>query len=170
MIIKTVYIGLNNSCNLKCPMCTRQMTNHIFDNTYININNIIRFLDILKDLETIEIAGTVSEPTLYPHLFKLIKYLKSRNIFIIISTNGSTRNIKWWSKLGLMLDNNDEVIFAIDGSTQDIHQKYRVGSNLSKVLLNHKVFKQNSECKTTCQFIKFNYNQNDILNTMSLSF
>ena len=170
--IKIIEIGLLNKCNLKCPLCSRQIKNDNLKIKYKNILDIkllITTLDYFKSLNHVKLVGAVSEPTLYPDLFELIDYLKIRNISISISTNGSTHNINWWKKLGLLLNENDQIIFAVDGSTQEIHQIYRVGSNLKKVLENHNTIKKFSKCITICQFIKFNYNINDINNVKKLA-
>jgi wyosine [tRNA(Phe)-imidazoG37] synthetase (radical SAM superfamily) len=63
------------------------------------------------------LVGSLSEPTLYPYIFELIKYLKSRKIKIELCTNGDTHNPEWWYKLGKLFDLNDSVYFTICGST-----------------------------------------------------
>lgn len=95
---------------------------------------------------------------------ELIAYLKQKSIDIVLSTNGDTRNPEWWSTLAGMLREGDEVRFAIDGSTQEIYERYRVGGNLSNVLENHKAFKEKAK-KTkvldTIQYINFDHNKDD---------
>lgn len=170
--IHIIEIGLLNKCNLKCPLCSRQIKTKnvkINNKNILDIKLLIKTLDYFPFLNHVKLVGAVSEPTLYPELFELLRYLKNRKISISISTNGSTHNIKWWKQLGTLLDRNDQIIFAIDGSTQDIHHKYRVGSNLKKILENHKSLKNVSQCVTICQFIKFNYNISDINNVEKLS-
>lgn len=170
--IHIIEIGLLNKCNLKCPLCSRQIKTKnvkINNKNILDIKLLIKTLDYFPFLNHVKLVGAVSEPTLYPDLFELLRYLKNRKISISISTNGSTHNIKWWKQLGTLLDRNDQIIFAIDGSTQDIHHKYRVGSNLKKILENHKSLKNVSQSVTICQFIKFNYNISDINNVEKLS-
>lgn len=170
--INIIEIGLLNKCNLKCPLCSRQIKKKYdkikLKNT-LDIKLLKQSLDYFSNLKHVKLVGAVCEPTLYPNLFELITYLKQRSISISISTNGSTHNSKWWIKLGKLLKEDDQVVFAIDGSTQDIHETYRVGSNLEKVISNHKSLKSNSNCKTVCQFIKFNFNIDDIFNVEKLS-
>lgn len=160
-------IGLVNNCNLRCPACARQNDNHIKDNAFINLLDLKNFIVIART-KYVRLVGTISEPTLYPHIIELVKYLKDNDIAILVSTNGSTHSSKFWRELGGLLDYKDEVIFAVEGSTQEIHETYRVNSNLEKVLSNHRTFKENSTCTTTLQFIKFNYNISDMPNVYKI--
>ena len=121
------------------------------------------WINILKgypNLKTIYFIGTRSEHTLYPYFLELCEYIKGRSISIVLSTNGCTKTENWWNKLRDVLNNTDEVRFAIDGCTQEIYEKYRVGGSLTRVLLNHKAFKS-SKCNDTIQYITFNHNEHE---------
>lgn len=106
------------------------------------------------------LVGSMSEPTLYPHLISLVKYLKRKNILIEICTNGSTHDISFWKQLGKCLSNDDMVYFTICGSTQELHEKYRVGTSLAKILENAKALRSVKPIDYA-QCIRFNYNSDD---------
>ena len=53
-----------------------------------------------------------------------------------------------------LFDLNDKIVFTICGSTQELHEKYRVGSNLNQII-NHANSIQQSNKIDYCQFIKF---------------
>jgi hypothetical protein len=109
------------------------------------------------------LVGCMSEPTLYKKLFNLLDYIKNRNIRIDLFTNGSTHDKTWWRELNQHLNSNSMVHFTICGSTQELHEKYRVGSNLQQVLENAMAFKTGNQNKNdSCQYIVFNYNENDL--------
>ena len=74
-------------------------------------------LDAFVNLKTVIFAGKHTEPTTYPYLFDLIKYLKNRNIKIIINTNGTYQNANYYIKLKELLSENDRAIFTICGNT-----------------------------------------------------
>jgi len=162
--ITTFEVNLINACNLKCPLCLRQ-SNDFKNSLYykpireIKLDHLISFLDKLPNLRRAVLMGAVSEPTLYSKFFEFIKYLKSRDIVLRISTNGSTHNPKWWAELGTLLSKDDIVRFPIEGPTNELHSKYRVNSSLQKVLENHKALKENSEAITVAQMIQFQYNR-----------
>lgn len=166
--VREIEIGLINNCNLACPLCTRQMK--IFDDCLkyqgkyeICMNTLLNFLDRLEDLSIVNLVGSVSEPMIYKDIVLLCKYLKKRNIAINISTNGSLGKKSTWHSLGSVLDDSDNIIFAIDGSTQELHSINRINSNLNSVLENQGIIRQYS-VQTTLQFILFDHNKTDISN------
>jgi len=166
--ITNIEVDIIDACSLRCPVCSRNSV-ETHDNLkgqkkFLTLQENIEIFDRFKNISTVSFIGTRSESTLYPQLLEFIEYLKSRNIEITISTNGNSRDTEWWSTLGEKLDENDEVRFAIDGSTQTIYEHYRRGGSLNSVLKNHEALKNSTKCKTTLQFIIFKYNQHDINN------
>ena len=160
--VKVIDMGLTNKCNLRCPLCTYTVKEIYRDKfKYIDLKEYLNFMDKLPNLNTAIIEGNYSEPTFYPYLPEVIKYLKKRGVRIRLSTNGSTRNTQYWEKLGRCFDSNDVVRYSIDGSTQEIYSKYRVGGNLQKILKNHRALKENSEAVTVLQNVIFEYNEKD---------
>jgi organic radical activating enzyme len=168
--LTVLEIGLINKCNNVCPLCLRndkELMSRIPKNEQLQFDALVKFLDQLPNLTRVVLMGALSEPTLYPEFFQLIEYLRSRNIRIRISTNGSTHPVDWWQRLGPMLGPDDIVRFPIDGSTNELHSKYRVGSTIEKVLERHRAFKytesgaKNSEATTILQHIIFQYNEHD---------
>ena len=160
--VKILEIGLINSCPLKCPMCTRLDDDFktLEKGERLEFDKIKELINALPALETIDLVGTTSEPTHYPMFIELVKFIKSKDIRVYISTNANTRNEHFWKELGNILDRNDIIKFAVDGSTQEIYEKYRVNGTLQNVLDNHKHFK-NENNKSFLQFILFNHNSSD---------
>jgi len=164
-------MDLTGVCNLSCPLCSRNYT-HAQHMVYKNIrplDEIKKQLDTFPNLKRTFLAGQVSEPTLYPDFLDYLRYLKSRNIYVELFTNGSTRDTKFWKEVARILDDNDQVHFTICGSTQELHEKYRVGSSLQKVLDNAKVVRSIRPIDY-CQFIRFIYNKDDEKNVQKLEF
>ena len=168
--ITSVEIGLINACVLSCPMCLRLEAHgqRIKPNVYVAIENLIEKFDGMKNLNRVDLVGSVSEPTLYPDFIDLVKYLKGREIGIRLSTNGNTKGQKFWRKISSLFDSKDIIRFAVDGSSQELHSRYRVGGSLEKVLGNHRIFKEMSEAKTILQNIIFEYNKDDRSNIEQL--
>jgi len=161
--IKALEIGLNNTCNLACPMCTRQELKSKVKNL---LNNCELNLDILKkrinelNIERIEIVGSIGEPLFYSSIFNLIEFLNEKNIRIIISTNGSIKNFNF-EKLGRLLKENDIIRFPMDG-TFETHSIYRKNSDLNLVLNNIKKLKKETKATIILQTIIFKYNENQL--------
>lgn len=162
--ILEIELDLTGTCNLDCPLCTRSYSNaqHLLKYNERSVAEIIQQLDEYPNIKNCCMAGIISEPTLYKKFHELIKYLVTRNIELEIYSNASVHKPEWWAQLGKLLSPQDKVFFTICGSTQELHEKYRVGSSLSKILENHKAFKE--ACPHNIdyiQHIRFEYNSED---------
>lgn len=162
--IEEIEIDLTGTCNLRCPICTRNFV-HAKDMITKNIrplDEIVKQLDTFSGLKRFFIAGAVSEPTLYPQFFEFIEYLNKRKITYEIFTNGSTHDVQWWKALGEIVPSNCMTCFTICGSTQEIHSRYRIGSNLQNILDNASSYRLNLRKNDWIQTIRFQYNQEDL--------
>lgn len=156
-------LDLSGACNLSCPLCTRNYVHaqHLVYKNQRDLKDIIEQLDTFPNLQRAFVAGQVSEPTMYKDFLNYLRYLKSRNIYIELFTNGSTHKPDWWEKVGEILDETDQCHFTICGSTQELHETYRVGSNLAKLLKNAEGYRNVKKNNDYLQFIKFEYNADD---------
>jgi len=171
--IQEIELELTGTCNLDCPLCARNyiQAKELIITHQRPLKDITEQLDTYPNLRNVCIAGIVSEPTLYKDLFSLLTYLIKRNIEIELYTNADTHNIQYWTRLGNIVKNaNIKVFFTICGSTQEIHSKYRVGSDLKKILQHHEAFKKGNypDKKDYLQHIMFNYNADDFKNMDSI--
>jgi len=160
--IREIEMDLTGTCNLKCPLCTRNYAHarHLIKPNSRALSDIIKQLDEFTHLEVFYMAGTISEPTLYKDFLGLCEYLVKRKIAIELYTNGNTHEPDWWTKLGQILTANDRIYFTICGATQSLHETYRVGSSLEEILLHHQSFVKGNTYKIdTIQYIVFDYNR-----------
>lgn len=159
-----IEIDLTGFCNAKCPLCS---WNYV-ENEHLakpNIRSPHEIIDSLKEfsnLRFVRLVGTVSEPTLYPHFFELCEYFVKREIVIEICTNGDTHNEDWWRTLGTILTERDLVFFSICGSTQELHEIYRVGTKLQNILRNAAALREAGKKNDYIQHILFKYNEEDL--------
>ena len=160
-------VELANVCNLKCPLCLSQLVGNFMQKNdsrvFLDIGYLIGELDQMPGLKKLSIAGDASEPTLHPELFRLLDYAKDRKeLFVELYTNASCHLEKYWRDLAAHFSGNSVIYFTICGSTQELHGKYRVGSNLDTVLRNARAFKSASPYPNDrMQYIKFEYNRSD---------
>lgn len=162
--ILELEMDLTGTCNLKCPLCTRnyEHAKHLIKPNSRPLEEIIKQLEEFPNLEVFYMAGTISEPTLYKDLHQLCEYLVGRGIAVELFTNGNTNDEAWWARLGEILTSNDRVYFTICGSTQKLHETYRVGSSLEQILRNHQAFiSTNKDGIDHIQHIMFEYNRAD---------
>lgn len=168
--VRSIELGITNKCTLRCPYCdslSLGMPNQPPIN--LDVDALVRFLNDLPALETVLIEGAYSDQLMHPRLLDVVAYCKSRNLKVRFCTHGSARSANWWGQLGRLLDGQDIVRFAVDGSTQELHEKYRVNSRLDAVLANHATLKGCSSVVTSLQHIVFEYNKYDTNNVIELA-
>ena len=161
--VRRIEIELTSVCNLKCPLCVREVVGIGNENPlWRSLEEIKEQLDKFTNLEFVTIAGAIAEPTSYPDLFGLLIYLRKRDIEISLYINGDTRNDAYYTKLGVVFrECKGYVYFTICGSTQELHGHYRVGSKLNRVLRRLDIVKRYSGDRTILTWIVFNYNEED---------
>jgi len=161
--VKDIEFELSTFCNAACQLCYRNYNTfdeHYPDNFHRDFDELKEQIKSYPDLEWIRLVGSISEPTLYNYFLELVEFIKTRKINIEICTNGSTHSHLWWSTLGNLLDKNDRVYFTITGSTQELHETYRSGTSLEKILDNAKFFRIANPIDYV-QMIRFDYNDKD---------
>lgn len=161
--IEEIELDLTGTCNLSCPLCTRNYSHasHLVEKNVRTIDQITAQLDEFPNLQRFFIAGAVSEPTMYKDFIKFIEYLNSRNIYYELFTNGNTRTEQWWKELGELIPDHCRCCFTVCGSTQELHERYRVGSDLAQILRNAAAFRLNGKRNDWIQHIRFQYNADD---------
>src|SRR5262249_11850487 len=76
----------------------------------------------------------IGEPMLHPQLFDMIRHCKTHGVATGISTNATTLNETRGREL--IASGLDYLIFAFDGTTPEVYEKYRKGANFNKVRQN----------------------------------
>lgn len=165
--IREIELELVGACNISCPlcMCNMKCAQHLVGKPNIlALDEWIKILSRYDNVTDVFFAGNLSEPTLYPWLFDLIDYLHSRKIAVELYTNGNTHCTDWWRELSEHMLPIDKCEFTICGSTQELHEKYRVGSKLSQILENAVAFREKGNKNDWVQHIRFKYNEDDLAN------
>jgi len=158
------YVETVLACNLKCPECV------------IGVDAVTRTKKILK-LEEFNIISNKIKP--YAKLVLLHKWgepLMNKNIFDMISTVSEYAHAHI-STNGLLLNKRKceeliksgvgTLIISIDGMTQDVYEKYRIGGNVNIVLENLRYLKEfnskfGNHTSILPQFIVFDHNYHEI--------
>lgn len=162
--ITRIELELTSTCNLKCPLCIREIVGGWDKNQYRTLGAIQEQLDSYPNLKFITIAGAISEPTTYPELFDLLSYLRKRDVEISLYINGDTRTDVYYVKLAMIFrECKGNIYFTMCGSTEELHQQYRVNSSLKRVLHNLDIVNRYSNNKAILTWIVFNYNEEDFL-------
>lgn len=155
-------IDLTGVCNLRCDRCSRNYlhSQHLKKMNIRPLQEIKDQLDQFKNLKKCMLAGQVSEPTLYPEFLDFLHYLKRRSIQVQLFTNASILDAKLFDSIGKILSNDDFCMFTICGTTQKLHETYRIGSKLENILKNAEALR-NRKPIDILQYIRFTYNLDD---------
>jgi len=126
-----ISIEPTSFCNAKCPVCEtgagtliRKQGNMSYENFKIIIDKMHHHLNRI-------LFYFMGEPFLNKDAYKMIKYAKSKNIFVDTCTNGDLVKPKELVACGI-----DDVSFQIGGTDQKTHAIYRINSYLEKTINN----------------------------------
>ena len=152
-----MFLEVNNICNLKCPFCMtgkgiyggRQKRDMTLDEVKKLIDQVGDYLYLIQ-------LYNWGEPLLNKDLFKMIEYIKSKNIFTMVSSNMTTLDE---AKIDEMIKSGlDYFKVAIDGATKESYTKYRIGGDFAKVMDNFKtLMRRRAELKSGLPIVEWQY-------------
>lgn len=164
---RNVHLELSSFCNIKCPMCRRNsidgLHSIIQNPKSLSLNDIVKCFKGIK-LDRVKYCGSNGDPLMAEDAIKIFHYFNGTNQ--LIHTNGSLRTADFWKELATI--DKMTVYFAIDGITQEILEKYRVGADLDKILNNAKSFIDNGG-NAVWNMIKFKHNEHEIVSAQRMA-
>lgn len=176
-----IFVDITTHCNAGCPQCHRTNPDGLKKADWLpliswSLEDFKKAYrpSTLKLTNTLDICGTWGDPIMNKDIFKICEYIMSiegdfpNKPSIIINTNGSIRDEKWWWDLGVLCGDRLRVVFAVDGKDQEQHQLYRKFTVLDKVLENMKSLSM-TKATATAQTIVFKHNQDDLEEIRELS-
>ncbi len=158
-------IEASSKCNLKCPLCprtsdtSRPTGNMDFDSYTKLIDKMAPYLFQVR-------FHSLGEPTLHPRLPEMVAYAHRKRMYTNFHTNGHFLTEKLIHELinaGL-----DEINIALDGLTEEVYRKYRIGGSSEKVKEGIIRFcKIKREChskspRVNLQFLVMSHNEHEI--------
>ena len=170
-----LQLELTSHCNLACPGCERLANKNALpylNTSYMHLDNVKKWFTIEKLPKIVQISysGQIDEPLIHPQADKIIEYLAEEfpNTRMNVNTNGSTRNEKFFTRLGEISNkyrrpNGDkrlDVEFAIDG-LENTNHLYRVGADWDKLMKNAKAYIAAGGL-ASWKFIMFNHNHHQV--------
>lgn len=165
--VNVIELELSSLCNAKCSACMRTMLDK-FERPYykgnLNMNDLQNWFDSLEMKNTkIKMCGVLGDPMINPELEDILFYfLFEKNVREIeMSTNGGTRSLEFWKKLGLLSKNSNKrfyIHWAIDGATRN---DYRENVNLERVWQNVNAY-HSTGGHSIWQYIIFDYNEHEV--------
>jgi radical SAM protein with 4Fe4S-binding SPASM domain len=151
-------------CNLRCPECAvgGNLTSRKFGRMRLEDYKII--VDKIKPYAETVYLIIWGEPLLNDDIIDMIN-ITSKYAKVIISTNGMLLTEEIANNL--IKSGVSSILVSIDGTTQTVYEKYRVGGNLERVLnslrLLQEINKANgNKVAVIPQFIVFRHNQHQM--------
>jgi radical SAM protein with 4Fe4S-binding SPASM domain len=122
-----------NKCNLKCGMCHRNfmLPSKIGELEFDNFRKIVD--PLLPYLEGVWLQGE-GEPFLCKDIFKMIRYLRRKSIYVNTVTNATL--LKREACERILASGLDEISISIDGATAETYEKIRTGASFEQVTEN----------------------------------
>jgi radical SAM protein with 4Fe4S-binding SPASM domain len=168
----TLVIDTNNICNLRCHLCPSS------NNQIKRRNGVMSYKDFKKILYVFERYIFIlylyawGEPFLTHDIFRMIKYAKSKNIYVSISTNF---NISAGLIQSIVDSQLDHLIISLDGTNKITYTKYRKDGDFNLVIANIKsIVKLKKRLRLKypliqLQFLVFKHNQGQIPQIIKLA-
>lgn len=160
-MLPTIRVEISNHCNLRCPHCIRQdiYNSYKLDSKHLSLEILKSWLTPgflhFKTSKKIIFSGAVAEPTLNPAFLEIVDYF-SKYSKITLDSNGSTKTVNWWKKLG---SKKITCIFSPDSLIPN-NNLYRINSNTEKVIENIKAFVSGGGI-AYWKYIPFSHNENE---------
>ncbi len=164
------FIDISTYCNAGCPKCHRTDVNGLGKIDWLPLvqwdletfKNAYKLEDNPYLYDVFEICGTWGDPLMNKDLMPIVKYIiDNSKAKIIIDTNGSIRDEEWWWNLGCIGGRRLTVVFAIDGTTQEMHAHYRRNTDLKKILNNLKSL-SSTMARASVHTIVFKHNEDHL--------
>lgn len=126
---RVVFIEVTNRCNLLCATCPRTF----FDREPLKTLTYDEFVQIAEQFPAMRRAllHGVGEPLLNHDLPRIIRYLKERQVEVIINSNGTLLTTAWQE--ALVASGLDQFRCSIDGARPETYARIRGADLLPKL-------------------------------------
>lgn len=164
-IPSAVQIEICSRCSLSCPLCPSGCGKVERQKRNISLDFFKEVMDeVCKNDPRIQLWN-YGETLQHPEIIKILNSIPSSLTRCELATNGQIMSDSIAN--AILSSGITEIIFAIDGLTQETYEKYRCGGSLSKALNNLKTLitkkaELKSKTKITVQFIALKHNFHEI--------
>ena len=141
-MIEIADINLTNLCNARCPQCDRTSPDGLRHHKGLPLTtwSLLDFKNYfpkntLDDMKEYSFCGTWGDPLMAKDIESIVYYIMDNsNAKVIITTNGSIRKEDFYKRLGEYCGRRLSMVIDVDGTTEEMHQRYRRGTSLKKSL------------------------------------
>ena len=163
---KKLAIDPTNHCDLKCPLCPTGLGDKTVDRGLMKLEQFKPVIDRLgKWLQSVDMYSW-GEPSLNKSFAEMIRYSATNNGIRTI-TSLHLNNLTDEQIEGFVTSRLDKLIVSVDGATQEVYAKYRVGGDIDKVFNNIKRLvaakkKHNSKLCVVWNFLVMKQNEHQM--------
>lgn len=146
-------------CNLHCPQCWTGLgwVDRGKGSRLMKMDLFNRVVDEAQDFATYVYLHNWGEPTLNNHLPEMIRRTKE-----FAQVDVTTHGLLIDEKLADAIADCDQIGVSIDGITQEVYEKYRVGGNLDDALRGLKMLHDRAGNRVRWIFVVFKENEHQI--------
>ncbi|MBF0613384.1 MAG: hypothetical protein G8345_22165, partial [Magnetococcales bacterium] len=163
-----VRLETSATCQLQCPLCyTEAMGRSVIGKGVLSLENFCLFIDRNPRIRRIELANA-GEALLNDRLPEMLAYAYQHGVTTRLN-QGVNLNHASEAVLEALVKYQTEVLrVSIDGISQEVYEKYRVGGNLGKVLKNIRAINawkkiyRSKKPRLIWQFIVFGHNEHQL--------
>lgn len=144
--IRVVHLEPTDVCQARCPQCARE-TDRQFDaqqQHHLSVTDLQAVLPVstMRNLHKMFMCGNYGDPAAGRYTLELFRYFRAHQPTIVLgmNSNGGIGSQSWWQELaGILNQNQDFVVFSIDGLA-DTNHLYRVNVNWARLMKNVQTF------------------------------
>lgn len=132
----SLQIEPTNYCNVRCLSCPRDRMTR--PKGYMSLGVFTKIIDqaAALDIRRIELY-LHGEPLLHPEIISMITYIKSKDIYFNLTTNGMLLGKEMsLAILQSSVNNGDCITISILGNSREVHERVMAGINHETVLRN----------------------------------
>ncbi|MFH1454649.1 MAG: radical SAM protein [Armatimonadota bacterium] len=128
-----VWIEPTNICNLRCPMCPATHNKNI-PHGFMSFSLFKKIVDEISDSIVDCYLFLGGEALLHKEIIKMVRYLKKKNICVLMDTNGTLLTKELAGEL--IAAGLDFVSFSFDGYDKKTYESIRINASFDETLNN----------------------------------
>jgi len=120
-----------NACNLRCPLCPVGAGTMSRGRGFMDPASYRTLIDEIRHHVSRILMNFAGEPLLHPDIGDMVGYAERRGLRVTIGTHGNIDRME-----ELVAAGASEVLFALDGTSEEVYRQYRVGGSLEAATAN----------------------------------
>lgn len=162
----SISVEPTTSCNLRCPQCPSGLRSFSRPTGMLQGDLYQGLIDSIYKKTSYLTLYFQGEPYLNPDFLDMVKYARSKNMYVATSSNAHYLNLE--NSIKTIESGLNRLIISIDGITQETYAKYRIGGKLDKVfeatknLMEARKITGKKGPLIIWQFIVFSHNEHEL--------